>query len=350
VEVLITGATGLVGQHLVNALIERGDTVRALVLPTENAESLQNRGVRIYPGDICDPETLVAPMRSVDTVLHLAALQGQWVAMEQYVRVNVCGTENVCRAAIASGVRRLVHISSWTIYGINRGWEVDEAVAPAPGNDPYWITKARGDLLVQRLVEEQRLPASIVRPGTVFGVGDRLNFARVADKVREGKAIVIGSGRNFLPLIYVTDLVEGILRCADLPQGEGEAFNITNDEPLTQGDFLKSVADDLGVGPPRIRVPYPIALAAAAAAERAAGVGGRNHPLVTRHGVKLYGTDNRQSIQKARRQLGYEPMVSVRDGVRLSCQWYEQECRAVRGDTNTSATSAHTRQIAQVHH
>ena len=209
-ETLITGGTGLVGHHLITALQKRGDIVRALVLPVEKTTWLEERGVRVYRGDIREPDTLSAAMRGVDTVFHLAAMQGVWLPMKEYYQVNVTGTENVCRAAMSAGVRRIVHVSSWTIYGMARGWPLTEDVHPAPRNDPYWITKAQGDLLVQRLIDKEHLPAAIIRPGTIFGVGDRLNFGRMADKIRANKGLVIGSGRNALPLVYVTDVVQGL--------------------------------------------------------------------------------------------------------------------------------------------
>jgi nucleoside-diphosphate-sugar epimerase len=310
---------------LATALLERGDAVRAFVLPSEDAGWLDERGVKVYHGDICDAKTLDAPLEGVDAVFHLAALQGQWVPMQQYVQVNVDGTANVCRAVLNASVRRLVHVSSWTIYGIARGSELCEDEAPAPQRDPYWISKAHGDLLVQRMIRDEALPAAIIRPGTIFGVGDKLNFARIADKVRSGKAIIIGSGRNALPFVYVTDVVQGLLLCADQPQAEGQVFNITNDEPLTQEELLNAVAADLGVAPPRVHVPYGIALALAIAAEQAVRLTRAAHPVVTVHGVKLYGTDNRHSIDKARRELGYGPLVPIREGARRACEWYKHE-------------------------
>lgn len=324
-ETLITGGTGLVGHHLVTELQQRGDHVRALVLPSENTSWLEERGVRVYRGNICDPETLVEPMRGVDTVFHLAAMQGLWVPIEEYYKVNVTGTENVCRAVMAAGARRIVHVSSWTIYGMGRRGIVTEDVQPAPRDDPYWITKAQGDLLVQRMIEKEQLPAAIIRPGTIFGVGDRLNFGRTAEKVQAGKGLYIGSGQNALPLVYVTDVVQGLLLCADRDNAQGQAFNITNDQPLTQGEFLQAIAQELAVAPPRLHVPYAAAYAIAYAAERAVKLTGAKHPIVTRHGVTLYGTDNRHSIDKARVELGYEPKVSIREGVRLACAWYQQQ-------------------------
>ncbi len=324
-ETLITGGTGLVGHHLITELQRRGDKVSALVLPSENTSWLEERGVTVYRGDIREPATLTAPMRNVDTVFHLAAMQGVWLSTEKYTAVNVTGTENVCRAALKAGVRRVVHVSSWTIYGMERGWPLTEDVAPAPRNDPYWVTKAQGDLVVQRMFREEKLPAAIIRPGTIFGVGDRLNFGRTAEKVRAGKGLILGSGRNFLPLVYVTDVVQGLLLGADHDNALGQAFNITNDQPLTQEEFLSAIAHDLNVAPSRLHVPYLAAYAIAFAAERIVKLNSGKHPFVTRHGVTLYGTDNRHSIDKARTELGYEPKVSVREGVRLACEWYRQE-------------------------
>ena len=324
-ETLITGGTGLVGHHLVTELQSRGDTVSALVLPSENTRWLEERGVTVYRGDIREPDTLTAPMHNIDTVFHLAAMQGVWLSAERYAAVNVTGTENVCRAVLKAGVRRVVHVSSWTIYSMESGWPLTEEVPPAPRNDPYWATNAQGDLVVQRMIREDNLPASIIRPGTIFGVGDRLNFGRTAEKIRAGKGLILGSGRNFLPLVYVTDVVQGLLLGADHENALGQAFNITNDQPLTQEEFLSAIAHDLNVAPPRLHVPYLAAYAIAFAAERTVKLNSGKHPFVTRHGVTLYGTDNRHSIDKARTELGYEPKVSIRDGVRIACEWYRQE-------------------------
>lgn len=336
-ETLITGGTGLVGHHLVTELQRRGDTVRALVLPSENTLWLEERGVTVHRGDIRDPETLTIPMHNVDTVFHLAAMQGLWLPIEEYYKVNVTGTENVCRAALKAGVRRIVHVSSWTIYGMERGWPLTEDASPAPRDDPYWITKAQGDILVRRMIAEDSLPAAIIRPGTIFGVGDRLNFGRTADKVRAGKGLILGSGRNSLPLVYVTDVVQGLLLCADHDKAEGQAFNITNDQPLTQEEFLYAIAQELDVPPSRLHIPYAAAYAIAYAAERIVPRNGSKHPIVTRHGVTLYGTDNRHSIDKARTELGYEPKVSIREGVRLACAWYRQNFMPAKNAVETEA-------------
>ena len=114
-DVLITGGNGLLGRHLVTALQDRGDNVRVLALPREDTRWLRERGVAVHRGDVRWPDTLVAPMSGVSAVLNLAGMMGVWRPLQDYREVNVTGAQNVCRAALAEGVGRVVHVSSWTV-------------------------------------------------------------------------------------------------------------------------------------------------------------------------------------------------------------------------------------------
>jgi nucleoside-diphosphate-sugar epimerase len=322
-NILVTGGGGLLGRHLVSELVARGDHVRVLALPNEDVWWLEERGIPVDRGDICKPETLVAPMTDTEGVFHLAGMIGQWRPMDDYVAVNVTGTEHVCRAALDAGVRRVVHVSSWTVYGMDRGrlCREDDPIAPFP--EPYAVTKAEGDRLVQRMIIDDGLPATIIRPGTFFGPGDRLHFGRIADRLRARRAPIIGRGDNALPLAYVTDIVQGLLLGLDREEAVGEAFNITNDVPLTQEEFFRAIAGEVGAPPPGPRLPYLPLYAAGAAAERVATtLHSRRQPPLTRLGAKLFGTSNRHAIDKARTRLGFEPQVPLREGVRLAAAEY----------------------------
>lgn len=321
---LITGGAGFVGHHLAAALRARGHAVRALVLPGEDATRLERElGVAVHRGSVCQPETLTGPMRGVDAVFHLAAVHGLWRPKGEYQAVNVVGTENVCRAALAAGASRLVHVSSWTVYGMGIGRVLSEDLTLTPVPDAYTITKVEADRLVQRYIARERLPAVIVRPGTMFGPGDRVNFGRMADRVRDGKAVIIGSGRNALPFVFVSDVVEGMILAATKERAVGQVYNLASDQPATQEEFWRAIAEEIGSRPPRRRVPYRALYALAFLAEQAVKLqGAGRQPLVTRLGVKLFGSDNRAAIDKARRELGYEPRVSIREGVRLAAAWY----------------------------
>lgn len=323
-KVLVTGGAGFLGQHLIAALQQRGDIVRMLDQPSANTARLAQCGVAVYRGDIRQRDSLDEPMRSVDAVVHLAAMSGEWRPMEQYYAVNVTGTENVCRAALRAGVRRLVHISSWTVYGMGIGRAADEDFPLLPLQEPYSVSKVVGDRLVQRMIAEHGLPAVIIRPDTIFGPGDRQHIGRMADRLRAGKTIVVGSGRNAMPFVYVTDVVQGLLLALDKDGAVGRAYNIGNDQPLTQEEILRAIAADVGARPPVIHVPYAALYAAAFVAEKIARLT-HSRPLISRLGVTIFGEDNRHAIDRARRELGYSPAVPVRDGIRMAASWYRDQ-------------------------
>jgi nucleoside-diphosphate-sugar epimerase len=322
-DVLITGGNGLLGHHLVSALRERGDGVRVLALPGEETSWLEQQGVEVHRGDVRQPETLTAPVSGAQAVLHLAGMMGVWRPMADYHAVNVTGTENVCLAALSEGVSRVVHFSSWTVYGMDLGRPAREDFLLRPFREPYAVTKAAGDRLVQRMIAEERLPAVIIRPGSFFGPGDRLHFGRLADRLRQGRGVIVGPGDNALPFVYVTDVVQGLLLALDHAHAVGHAFNITTDRPLTQQEFLEAIARETSASTPRVHVPYRPLYTAGYLAERLAlAAGSEAQPVVTRLGVKLFGTDNRHAIDKARQQLGYRPRVELHKGVRLAAAWY----------------------------
>jgi nucleoside-diphosphate-sugar epimerase len=320
-RILVTGASGFLASHLIPVLRERGHSVRALVLPSSDRTPLRQAGVDIHTGDVRLPDTLAGAMRQVDAVFHLAAAIGVRRPLREYYAVNVTGTENVCRAAVAAGVKRLVHVSSTSVYEQGLGVPVDETFPLAPPPDPYAESKAAGDMLVQRLIADEHLPASIVRTSTIFGPGDHLNFGRIADRLLAGTSIVIGSGRNRVPVAFVDDVVRGLLLVLE-HQAAGEVYNITDDRCPTQRELLEEIADQVGARPPRIHVPYRLLYGAAYLAERLAQATRSERAVVTRFGVLLYGADNRFAIDKARHELGYEPRVPLRQGVSVAAEWY----------------------------
>lgn len=337
-EILVTGAAGFVGHHLVAALRARGDRVRVLALQSEDTSRIEEQQAIVYRGDVRQPQTLIEPMRGVDTVFHLAGIHGLWRPKQEYFDVNVTGTENVCRAVLAADVRRLIHVSSWSVYGMGRPEPLHEDMPLKPIPDSYTITKAEADKLVQRYIAHEHLRAVIIRPGTMFGPGDRVNFGRMADRLRARRAIIIGPGQNALPFVYVSDAVAGLLLAASQERAVGQVYNLTNDQPLTQKQFWQAIAEEIGVKPPRLRVPYHALYALAFLAERAVSSDHpQRQPLITRLGVQMYGSNNRHAIDKARRELGYAPRVSVREGVRLTASWYLQECSSKGRDAGGSA-------------
>ncbi|HYT37507.1 MAG TPA: NAD-dependent epimerase/dehydratase family protein [Ktedonobacteraceae bacterium] len=320
-KVLITGATGLLGGHLLQELQQRGKQIRALVLPVENAEKLMAQGVEVVRGDVTDASTLAPAVKDREIVIHLSGMMGVDRPRADYRLVNVTGSENLYRAAQAAGVRRFVHTSSHTVYGLGYGRFLTEKDALRPDLDPYSSTKAEGDRLIRRLMLNGGMETVILRPGTFFGPGDRLHFGRIAQRMKYGKGVIIGRGDNALPFCYVTDVVQGFLLAAYHEKAPGNVYNISNDHPLTQQEIFNAVADDVDGKRPTRHLPYPPIYYGSIVAEKIAKIT-HTKPIVTPLGVMMFGTDNRHSVEKARSELGYEPKVEIREGIRLAASWF----------------------------
>lgn len=321
-NILITGATGLLGGYLIAELQRRGEHIRALVLPVENADALAKQGVEVVRGDITDAATLPEAVKNIDLVYHLAGMMGVYRPLADYRLVNVTGSVNLYRAAQKAGARRYVHTSSHTVYGLGHGRYMVETDPLRPDPDPYSITKVEADRLIRRMLLTSDMETVILRPGTFFGPGDKLHFGRMAQRMKDGKGLIIGRGDNALPFCYVTDVAQGFLLAGYHENAPGNVYNITNDQPLTQIEMFNAIADATGGQRPALHVPYLPLYYGAIVAERIVARVTRTKPVVTQLGAMMFGSDNRHSIDKARRELGFEPRVPLLEGIRLAAAWF----------------------------
>jgi nucleoside-diphosphate-sugar epimerase len=321
--VLVTGAGGFLGRHLVDLLVERGERVRILARPAEDVTRLAQASVEICRGDLVDRASLEAAVDGVDRVLHCAARTGPWGPEIAYRAVNVVGTETLLQTAMAAGVRRFVHVSSIAVHGTDIQGSADETAPLRGGADPYSRTKVAGERVLLKLLESGPAPVTIVRPGLIYGPRDSNSFARFARLIEQGRMPIIGSGHNHVPLIYVRDVARGIVLAGEADHAIGKAYLLVNDDPVTQLEYFTAIARELDVAPPHLHIPYRLALALGAAAE-AAGHGARMQqpPPVTRFGVQQVAGENRFLGNRARIDFDFSPQVSLADGVRASVAWY----------------------------
>jgi 2-alkyl-3-oxoalkanoate reductase len=321
--VLVTGATGLLGSHLTDLLLERGEEVRVLVQRGDGVSQFAHPNVAICWGHLGDRAALAAAVRGVDRVLHCAARTGPWGQEADYEAVNVRGLQTLVESALAAGVRRFVHVSSITVHGNDVHGAADETAPLRVEPNPYSRSKIAGERLLERMIRDEGAPVTIVRPGWIYGPRDVASFARFAALLERGQMVMIGSGRNHIPLIYVRDVAGGIVLASEKAHAAGRAYLLVNDEPVTQYDYLAAIATALGVPPPRRHIPYRLALLAGTAAETMGRLAQRiSAPPVMRYGVQLLGAENRFDISRARRELGFCPQVPLAEGVRRSIAWY----------------------------
>jgi nucleoside-diphosphate-sugar epimerase len=323
VTVLVTGATGLLGSHLIDLLTEQGERPRALVRPGESPDGPAGAGAEVCWGDLRDRSAIDAALVGVECVLHCAARTGPWGPEAEYESVNVRGLETLVNAARAAGVRRIVHVSSITVHGNDVRGVADETAPFQVESNPYSRSKVAGERLLARMIEEQGAPVTIVRPGWIYGPRDAASFGRFAAMIRAGRMIMIGSGENHVPLIYVRDAAEGVRLAGEADQASGRTYLLVNDEPVTQRSYLSAIAAELGAPVPKRHIPYRLALLLGSAAEGAARATRRQQaPPLTRYGIQLLGGENQFVITRARQELGFAPQVGVAEGVRRAAAWY----------------------------
>jgi len=323
---LVTGGRGFVGGHLVDLLVDRGERVRVLARPDEDVRRLADKSVEVCRGDLTDRSSLEDAVDGIDRVLHCAARTGPWGDEAEYTQVNVVGVQALVEAAVAAGVERFVHVSSISVHGTDIHGNADETAPLNGGPDPYSRTKAEGERVLRRMIERDNAPVTIVRPGLVYGPRDTNGFARFAGLVEQGRMPIIGSGHNHVPLIHVSDVARGIVLAAEAPHPVGRAYLLVSDKAVSQLEYLTAIAAELGAAPPRVHVPYHVALALGASAEAVGHLFGMHDPPpVMRFGIRQLGGENRFLGDRARIELGFSPQVALADGVRQSVAWYRTQ-------------------------
>jgi nucleoside-diphosphate-sugar epimerase len=315
--VLITGATGLVGRHFARRAADEGYDVQALVRPNSDRTALDGVPARFVNGDLADPESLPAALAEADVVVHAAAHVGDWGPAELYRAINVVALEHMLHAVERHGrLRRWIQISSLGVYPARHHYGTDETVPPdLTGLDGYTRTKAEAELVVNRHINEHGLPAVILRPGFIYGPGDRHALRRIIDKIRRGKMKFLGRGDRVLNNTSVDNLCDAILLAIEAPNVVGETFNIRDERLVTREEFINTVADYLGKPHPG-HVPEWIGQMLVGPIETIARARGRQTPpLLTRAQIKFLTLNLDFSIAKAKRMLGYRPRVDFREGI-----------------------------------
>ena len=317
-SVLVTGATGCLGRHLVDSLTADGTHVRALVRPSSDTRHLEERGVEILRGSLIDDCDIREAVHGVDVVYHLGGLviddrpddtsDALWLKIRE---TNVDGTQRLAFAAAKAGTRRFVFCSSVRIFGFGNQmrWHEDD---PRTTSDLYSRGKSLAEHGLLRIGRDTGLEVVNIRPRFIYGNHDRYVIPKLVKQVSKGWTPLVG-GDSICDLVYVEDCVQALRLAADRPVA-GESFNITSGECLSLRDILEQVAAALHRPIRFVSLPGPAVFALASVVEGGARVAGRRPPL-SRAQLRWYLNDHHFSISKARRELGYTPRFRLPDGL-----------------------------------
>jgi nucleoside-diphosphate-sugar epimerase len=322
-QVLITGATGFTGQSLALKLAAAGYQVRALVRDRKRAASLEHAGVAIVEGDIRDPASVRASTTGIDTVYHLAALfrTAGWPDSE-YRSVHVQGTRQLVEASAAAGVSRFVHCSTVGVHGSVEGNAPGTEDAPFKPGDIYQLTKLEGEQMARETANGVGLPITVVRPGPIYGPGDR-RFLKMIGGIARRRFVLLGDGTPRFQMVYIDDLTEGLRLAGESQVAIGRTYILTGDEAPTLNELVKLIADVARVSPPRFRLPlWPFMLAGTFF--EAICVPLRLKPPIYRRRVKFFTSNRWFDTSRARRELGFVPRVSLREGIHRTLESYSK--------------------------
>jgi nucleoside-diphosphate-sugar epimerase len=325
-SVLVTGASGFIGHHVVRTLRSRGEDVVATGRRAGALQPLQEAGARVVTANLAT-DSLREMIRGCHAVVHCAAMAAPWGKRDAFVRDNVTATERLLEAAAEAGVQRFVHISSPSIYSaFEHQVNVDEAfTAPARWANPYGETKWLSE---QRVFDPRfaSLQPVALRPRAVFGEGDRAIVPRVLAVARRGRFPLIDGGASLIDVTYVGNVVSAIETALSTPRENcGRAYNITNGEPMAVRELLTKLFGALGVKVRYVPLPRPVAFTVARVSEAIAALrpnGGE--PRLTRYGIALLTYSMTLDIGAARSRLGYTPSVSVDEGLKRYAAWWRR--------------------------
>jgi nucleoside-diphosphate-sugar epimerase len=323
-KVLITGGTGFTGTALVRRLLSDGHAVVVLDYKAGlSAGELKRRGAEVILGSVTSRDVVARAMQGVDVVHHLAAAFRELnVPEKHYYDVNVEGTRNVLTAAARAGVQKVVYCSTCGVHGNIDDPPADES-APIQPADYYQQTKYEAEPFVREW-NRRGLRTTILRPAAIYGPGDPERFFMIFKRVARGVFPMFGDGKTLYHPLYVDNLVDAFVAAMSPDVGNGEAYLIADEHYVEIEELVKAVAAALGVN---VQIPhYPLLplILAGHACEQLCKPFGVTPPIFPRR-VDWYRQNRAFDIRKAKRDLGYKPLVGLTEGLARTASWYRAE-------------------------
>ncbi len=316
---LVTGSNGFIGSHLVEKLLKKNYEVRCLVRKTSNLRWIENLPVEFVYGDVTQPETLASAVENVDIVFHLGGLV-RALSWEDFYRVNAQGTKNLLEACTdrAKNLKRFVYVSSQAVVGPSQSeTKISEDDPPKPIS-LYGKSKREAEKIVWDFRE--LFPVTILRPPSVFGPRDD-DILEIFKYIKWHVKPQVGIKKRKISIIYIEDLIRGIILAAESAKGENQIFFLT-DEPCEWSEFEDLIAEVMGSKAIPVIVPEATVNVAAFFGELKAKVSRKPALLNKDKALEMKEQFWLVDGTKAQKILGFEPKIPLREGISRTYRWY----------------------------
>jgi nucleoside-diphosphate-sugar epimerase len=321
-KVLITGAGGFIGSHLVDSQLEKGHEVRAVDLHLDLLKhQAANSRLEALHLDITNDSLLKEIVDGVDIVYHLASAHlDVSLSDEAYRRVNVGATVALLNASKQAGVKRFVHCSSVGVTGDVENPPADETTECHPTNI-YERTKLEGEQAVLNFARRTGFPLVVMRPAWVYGPRCP-RTAKLLSTLSKGRFLFFGDGQNMRHPVYIHDAIQGLELCANVEGVSGEVFIIAGESAVRVSELIGVMSKELGVRSPTLHLPVALGLLAGHILEVAFKSLGKQPPF-SRRSVDFFLKHNSYDIRKAKYKLGYQPQTDLQRGLRETIRCYQ---------------------------
>lgn len=316
--VLVTGATGKIGSHVSEALLNRNDEVRAVV--RKGSKGAIPSGAEKFECDIASSPPPDSAFDGVSKAVHLSGLVGDFSPSE-LVRQNALATRNLLSSCPLS-LQKFIHASSISVYGEYKGAVVDEKFHPRP--DSHY---GKSKLLAEEFCSEYagKFPIVMLRFGMVYGPGFEDRYEKVLEYLQRGKMKILGDGTNRIPFVHIDDVVSAVLAALDKSVPSGSAYNIAGPDTFTQEEVYSMAASELGATPPKEHASPYLAKFAAMSLSAAAKLSFGKPPSVNTEHIRQLTLDRAYSCARAEKELGWTAKVKLKEGIREMVALYKQK-------------------------
>ncbi|WKY43081.1 NAD-dependent epimerase/dehydratase family protein [Eubacteriaceae bacterium ES2] len=325
-NILVTGGTGFIGEYFIPQLLEKGHKVRLLVRNIQKAKKLFGEDCEYFVGDVTNKESLNGCCENIEIIYHMVAKVGNEIPSEEnleaFRKVNVEGTRNIIEESTKNDISRFIFISSIAAMGIVKEHPITEVSKCSPYL-PYQISKYEAEQLVRNETNKGKLKGVIVRPTKVYGIGEHeYSFLTLAKLCKKRVYLKVGKGENYNSNIYVTDLVQGLMKL--IGNGNiGETYILTSEASISFIEIGKIISKTIEKKIVYIQIPSKLMVISAAIEERICNILNKK-PIVTKRNIEATINDRIYDIKKAKAEFGFKPEVSMEDGIVKTVTWYKE--------------------------